>query len=35
MKDAAAVRRQINDAVTYEDFASIFDEARRYTEEDR
>ena len=32
MKD---VRRQINDAVTYEDFASIFEEARRHTEEDR
>ena len=33
MKDAAAVRRQINDAVTYDDFASIFEEARRHTEE--
>ena len=34
MKDAAAVRRQINDAVTYDDFASIFEEARRHTEEE-
>ena len=34
MKDAAAVRRQINDAVTYEDFAFIFEEARRHTEID-
>lgn len=34
MKDAAAVRRQINDAVTFEDFAAIFEEARRHTEED-
>ena len=35
VKDAAAVRRQINDAVTYDDFATIFEEARRHTEEDR
>lgn len=35
MKDAASVRRQINDAVTYDDFATIFEEARRHTEEDR
>ncbi len=34
MKDAAAIRRTINDAVTYEDFAAIFEEARRHTEED-
>ncbi len=34
MKDAASVRRQINDAVTYDDFASIFEEARRHTEEE-
>ena len=34
MKDAAAVRRSINDAVTYQDFAAIFEEARRHTEED-
>lgn len=34
MKDAAAVRRQINDAVTFEDFAAIFEEARRHAEED-
>ena len=34
MKDAAAVRRQINNAVTYDDFASIFEEARRHTEEE-
>ena len=34
MKDAAAVRRQINDAVTYDDFASIFEGARRHTEEE-
>ena len=34
MKDAAVVRRQINDAVTFEDFAAIFEEARRHTEED-
>lgn len=34
MKDAAAVRRQINDAVTYEDFAKLFEAARRHTEEE-
>jgi tRNA-dihydrouridine synthase B len=34
MRDAAAVRRSINDAVTYQDFAAIFEEARRHTEED-
>ena len=34
MKDAAAIRRQINDAVTFEDFAALFEEARRHTEED-
>lgn len=34
MKDAAAVRRQINDAVTYEDFAALFEAARRHTEEE-
>ena len=34
MRDAAVFRRQINDAVTYEDFAAIFEEARRHTEED-
>lgn len=33
MKDAAAARRQINDAVTFEDFAAIFEEVRRRTEE--
>lgn len=34
MKDAAVIRRQINDAVTFEDFAALFEEARRHTEED-
>lgn len=33
MKDAAAARREINHAVTYEDFAAIFEEVRRRTEE--
>lgn len=34
MKDAAAARRQINDAVTFEDFAAIFEAVRERTEQD-
>lgn len=33
MKDAAAARREINKAVTFEDFATIFEEVRVRTEE--
>lgn len=33
MKDAAAARREINDAVTFEDFARIFEDVRIRTEE--
>ena len=33
MKDAAAARREINDAVTSEDFARIFEDVRIRTEE--
>lgn len=33
MKDAAAARREINKAVTFEDFAAIFEEVRVRTEE--
>lgn len=32
MKEASAARRELNDAVTYEDFARIFDEVRIRTE---
>lgn len=32
MKDAAVFRRKINDAVTYEDFAALFEECRAHTE---
>lgn len=34
MKDAAAARREINEAVTFQDFAAIFAAARERTEQD-